>query len=383
MRSWDDLPDDSPAAPPTNQPSHTVYGGAQLFRANLAGKLSKTAQTWLERYGDPEASWYPAVLRRLRSGAVEDLRIDFEDGYGPRADEEEDEHARQASSEVLAGAREGTLPPRLGLRIKPLTRQWAARSLRTLEIFARGCEGLSRPLRLTLPKTSRTSQVELLSAQARELGGRHSLNFEIELMVESPESLPFLKEWCDFPISAVHFGPYDFLAACRANGGGLHHPLNRAAKIAMVFALAGTQVECADGPTAQLPIPPHRGGELTAAQQAENRTAVQAAWQLHRDDVRLSRELGLRQSWILHPGQLVSLHAQIFSESAGGWRPLADRLRRFLELSGQAMRTGDQFDDRATARLLKLQLDQALRDGAVELGDLERSLGQAWESLNF
>ena len=368
-----------------SQPSHTIYGGAHLFRADLAGKLSRTALTWLDRYACPDMPHYARVADRLKAGAVEDLRIDFEDGYGPRGDDEEDEHCRLAAAQVLAAQQEGQLPARWGLRIKPLTPRWAERAQRTLEIFAAAVEGVSCPFRLTLPKTTHQSQIELLLDLVKKQEDRHGLKLELELMVESPDSLPHVREWVglDPSIRAVHFGPADFLAACRTYGGTLHHPLCQAAKIEMVFALADTGVEWADGPTTLLPVPPHRGTGLPPEQEAENRRVVQQAWSLHQEDVRRSRELGYYQSWLLHPAQLVSLHAQIIQELSQSWRSQALRLQHFLQQSARAVRSGEQFDDRATARLLQLQVEQARQVGLTTLEDLRDLFGQPWNLLNF
>src|SRR4051812_42769834 len=116
------------------QPVHTVYGGAHLFKAGTAARLGATARRTLE--GDaPDAAtlaWvlgispasaervYARVREKLEREPVEDFRLDFEDGYGNRADAEEDGHAESAAVEVAAGAAKGTLPPFIGIRIKNL-----------------------------------------------------------------------------------------------------------------------------------------------------------------------------------------------------------------------------------------------------------------------
>jgi hypothetical protein len=71
------------------------------------------------------------VTDKLQREPVEDLRLDFEDGYGTRPDREEDGHAVSAAQEVAAGLQAATLPPFIGIRIKPLTQEMHARSLRT------------------------------------------------------------------------------------------------------------------------------------------------------------------------------------------------------------------------------------------------------------
>ena len=45
------------------------------------------------------------VLDKLATEPIEDLRLDFEDGYGIHSDDEEDAHAVAAASAVTAGHR--------------------------------------------------------------------------------------------------------------------------------------------------------------------------------------------------------------------------------------------------------------------------------------
>ena len=69
--------------------------------------------------------------------AVEDFRIDFEDGYGNRPDAEEDGHAVAAAQAVAQGHKDGTLSPFIGIRLKPFNEELKARSVRTLDF----CDG--------------------------------------------------------------------------------------------------------------------------------------------------------------------------------------------------------------------------------------------------
>src|SRR5262245_23002363 len=92
------------------QAVHTVYGGAHLFSADTPRKLGDLAQRALQTYAATAdtfaeaialpaplaAKIYDRVVDKLRREPVEDFRIDFEDGYGNRPDEEEDGHAAAA-----------------------------------------------------------------------------------------------------------------------------------------------------------------------------------------------------------------------------------------------------------------------------------------------
>ena len=133
------------------QAVHTVYGGAHLFKADSPRKLGEVALRSLKEYApDAEAlvnalgikvepklgqKIYDRIVEKLQREPVEDFRLDFEDGYGNRPDEEEDRHAASSAAEIARGMRDKTLPPFIGIRIKPLNEDLRARSVRTLDIF--------------------------------------------------------------------------------------------------------------------------------------------------------------------------------------------------------------------------------------------------------
>src|SRR3954470_14214508 len=163
-----------PGEPGTRQPVHTVYGGAQLFKSDTTRKLSDLALKAMAQYApsatvlaeaiglDPSIAEtvYARVQEKLKREAVEDFRIDFEDGYGIRPDAEEDGHAAQAAAECAKGRDAGTLPPFIGIRIKSLSGELAGRSLKTLEIVVTGLGGkLPQNFVVTLPKITSPDQV--------------------------------------------------------------------------------------------------------------------------------------------------------------------------------------------------------------------------------
>src|SRR5690349_24700201 len=113
----------------TRQPVHTVYGGSHLFKSDTTKKLGDLASKALAQYA-PNASTfaeaigidpgvaetvYARVQEKLKREAVEDFRIDFEDGYGIRSDAEEDGHAAQSAQECAKGLKAGTLSPFIGI----------------------------------------------------------------------------------------------------------------------------------------------------------------------------------------------------------------------------------------------------------------------------
>src|SRR5438105_2621716 len=131
------------------QPVHTVYGGAHLFKSDTTKKLGELAIRALQQYAPDAESFAEAVgiepaqaqtvhgrvIEKLRREAVEDFRIDFEDGYGIRPDTEEDFHAVQAAEELAKGMSGGTVSPFIGIRIKTFSAELGGRALRTLDLF--------------------------------------------------------------------------------------------------------------------------------------------------------------------------------------------------------------------------------------------------------
>src|SRR5436190_8912863 len=163
------------------QPVHTVYGGAHLFKSDTTQKLGVLALRALDEYAPDAATLgeaigidprfrdvvYARVTEKLRREAVEDFRIDFEDGYGNRADAEEDGHAEAAAKEVAAGMKNGTLPPFIGIRIKQFSLELMPRALRTMEIFletlVHAAGALPPWFVVTLPKIQIVDQVAALA----------------------------------------------------------------------------------------------------------------------------------------------------------------------------------------------------------------------------
>jgi hypothetical protein len=390
-----------PGDSPQRQPVHTVYGGAQIFRADAAPKLGQIALRMLAGYA-PDAAVFADVIgvsaahadvihervrQRLEVQAVEDFRIDFEDGYGNRPDAEEDGHARAAAKEVALGMRDDVLPPYIGIRIKPVTPELRARAIRTLDIFLGTLlhetgGTLPHNFMITLPKITVPAQAaffaDVLDAAEAGLGLRAD-TLRFEFMVETPQIVIGADGCCPLPrvleaargrAVAAHFGTYDYTAACNitADEQRMRHPACDHARHVMQVAFAGTGVWLSDGSTTVLPVPPHRGGEgvtLTGRQQRENRDVVYRAWKLHFDDVQDSLMRGFYQGWDLHPAQLVTRYAALYDFFLRGLQPAGDRLHNFLEKAAQATLLGEMFDDAATGQGLLNYFLRAINAGAV------------------
>ncbi|MBK7539556.1 MAG: phosphoenolpyruvate kinase [Myxococcales bacterium] len=379
------------------QPVHTVYGGAHIFSAETARKLGDVALRSLESYAGDGATFaeiigvpaaqggkvYERVVEKLGREPVEDFRIDFEDGYGNRADEEEDGHAASSALEVARGLAAGVLPPFLGIRIKPLSRELAPRSIRTLDIFlstlVEASGGVLPPnFVVTLPKITSRTEVETLVWLFEHLEDRLDLpagSLRMEIMVETTQSLldssgramlPRLLDAAAGRMTGAHFGTYDYTANCDITAAyqSMGHPACDFAKHMMKIAFAGTGVALSDGATTIMPVTPHRG-TLTDAQKAENRAAVHSAWRLHATDVRRSLTGGFYQGWDLHPAQLPTRYGTVFGFFLDGLTAASDRLRNFIDKAAQATLVGDTFDDAATGQGLLNFFLRGISCGAV------------------
>ncbi|MDE3097618.1 MAG: phosphoenolpyruvate kinase, partial [Chloroflexota bacterium] len=331
------------------QPVHTVYGGAHLFKSDSAGKLGELAIRSLTRYAPDAVTFaravgmdetiahavYDRVVDKLKREAVEDFRIDFEDGYGNRPDAEEDGHAVAAALEVAKGLEDGTLPPFIGIRIKTFSNELAARSARTMDVFLtaliRQTKGSLPPwICVTLPKIVHPGQAAALAKLLDAFEKRKKLEpntIKVELMVETPQSiigadgtapLRAMVEALGARCAGAHFGTYDYTASCNITAAHQHmlHASCDFAKAVMQVALAGTGVTMSDGATNVMPVGPHRaapGGYLSAEQDRENVEAVRRAWRLHYEHATHSLVNGFYQGWDLHPAQLPTRYAAVYA----------------------------------------------------------------------
>jgi citrate lyase beta subunit len=397
------------------QPVHTFYGGAHLFQADSSERLGALARKALTDYA-PDAAVFATVLglpagplaeqvyarvtEKLGREPVEDFRIDFEDGYGNRADAEEDHHAVAAAVEVARGMRAASLPPFIGLRIKPLTEELCRRSLRTLDLFltalleeTRGA--LPENFLITLPKVTVPEQPAALARVLDQLEGVAGLpagKLRFEIMIETTQAvlnhrgqsnLPLLLEASRGRCVAAHFGTYDYTASCGITAAHQHmlHPACDFARSMMQVAFAGTGIWFSDGGTNVLPIPVHREANLTPAQHAENQHLVHRAWKLHFDHVGHSLENGFYQGWDLHPAQLPTRYAAVYAFYLGNLDNAASRLRNFVQMAAQATTAGNVFDDAATGQGLLNFFLRAVNCGAVQPFEAEQRTGLTSEEI--
>jgi len=425
------------------QPVHTVYGGAHLFKSDSAGRLGALARRSLDQFapdflsfakaielagaeGLPDSieddsgllnrletnseqvrrenrsAWfahaiYNRVSEKLRREPVEDFRIDFEDGYGNRPDDEEDGHAASAALEVAAGMENGTLPPFIGIRIKPFTEELRARSMRTLDIFVstlveKSGGRLPENFVVTQPKITIPEQVSALADLFELLENKTGLtsgSLKLEMMIETTQSIINARGEINLPLLlaaargrcvAAHFGTYDYTASCNITAAHQHmmHPACDFAKHMMQVSFAGTGIWLSDGATNIMPVAPHRfsegGTPLTPEQITENRDVVHRAWRLHYGHIQHSLENAFYQGWDLHPAQLPTRYAAVYAFFLESLDAASERLKNFVDKAAKATLVGDVFDDAATGQGLLNYFLRAINCGALtEAEAVERS----------
>jgi hypothetical protein len=367
------------------QPVHTFIGSADTFTSDAAQRVGRQGIDLLNNFA-PTATAFAKILglpagipglaelvrtrvvNKLQREPIEDYRLDFEDGYGTRPDAEEDGHAASAAREVAAGMTAGTLPPFIGIRIKPMSKELHARSLRTLDIFVttlvKTAKRLPPHFAVTATKVMTPAQVSAVAQKCSALEKklklpRHAI--QLELMIETPQAiltpdgrvaLPALVKAGKGRVRGAHFGVYDYTALCGITAAW-QHPRHLACDVAremMRVSLAQTGVMIADGSSNILPIPPH----------------VQTAWRQHFEDVTSSLVNGYYQGWDLHPGHLPTRYAAVYAFYLSARPAATARLSNFFT---KAARAGAAFDDAATGQALVNFFNRALSSGAITMAE--------------
>ncbi|MGC2999816.1 DUF6986 family protein [Streptomyces sp. G35A] len=376
-----------PGDPGTRQPVHTVYVPGDAFAAGTLRSWGDRALAALDEHA-PDAASFAAVLglgdapaedvygrvrAKLEREPVEDLRVDFEDGYGDRTGAEEDEAAARAARLIAAAYAGGTAAPYMGIRVKGMEAAVRERGIRTLDIFLTGlmeAGGLPDGLVLTLPKVTHPEQV---AAMARLLGafetahglepGRIGFEIQIEtsqsiLAADGTATVARMIQAADGRATGLPYGTFDYSACLGVSAAhqASDHPAADHAKAVMQVAAAGTGVRVCDGSTNVLPVGP-----------AER---VHAAWRLHYGLTRRALARAYYQGWDMHPGHLPTRYAAVFAFYREGFEQAAARLARYAGRTG-----GDVLDEPATARALAGYLLRGLDCGALDIAEVTRSAG--------
>jgi citrate lyase beta subunit len=370
-----------PGDRPGRQPVHTVYVPANRYRTDLCPEwgaqavaaVDAQADVFAELVGDDDV--VNRVRGKLASEPIEDLRIDFEDGYGVKPEDVEDADVAAAATALAQSQKSGTSAPFTGIRIKSFEAPTRARGLRTLVIFLSTlveCGGGLGQFVTTLPKVTSVEQVEAMVYVCEQLErdlGATDLRFEIQ--VETPQSIlgpdgtasvARMIHASGGRCSALHYGTYDYSAFCgiAAEYQSMAHPVADHAKLVMQAAAAGTGVRLSDGSTNVLPVGAN----------------VRAGWQLHLELVRRSLERGYYQGWDLHPAQLPTRYAATFAFYRAGLDRATTRLRNYVTQTGSAI-----LDEPATARALADYILRALHCGATTEAEVAEAAGMSAAAL--
>ncbi len=377
------------------QPVHTVYLPAGNYRPGVALAWGREAVATLREHAPGPADLADAVglpadrvtavwelmLRTLSTAPVEDLRIDFEDGYGHPGDDAEDADAERAGRDLAADWREGTAPAWAGIRFKSLEPATRRRGLRTLDLFLgallEAADGWPAGLRLTLPKVTSIQQVVAMVTVCQELERAHGLpdgTLRFELQIETPQAIlaadgtatvARMIHAASGRCSGLHYGTYDYSAALgiAAFQQRMDHPAADHAKAVMQVAAAGTGVPLSDGSTNILPV--------------GTPDQVRAGWALHARLVRRSLDRGLYQGWDLHPAQLVSRYLATYDFYRSGAPAAGTRVEAYL-----ARRAGGVLDEPATGAALADFLLRGLRCGALDQTEVTAMCGATPDALH-
>ncbi|WP_328883409.1 DUF6986 family protein [Streptomyces sp. NBC_00299] len=373
-----------PGDPGTRQPVHTVYVPGDVFAADTIRSWGDQALALLDEHA-PDAASFAAVLglpdelaepvhtrvrAKLEREPIEDLRVDFEDGYHGR---DEDEDAARAARLIAEAYENGTAAPYMGIRMKCMEAPVRDRGIRTLDIFLTGlmeAGGLPDGLVLTLPKVTYpeqvTAMVRLLEEFEKARGlepGRIGFEIQIEtsqsiLATDGTAAVARMIQAAEGRATGLHYGTFDYSACLGVSAAyqASDHPAADHAKAIMQVAAAGTGVRVCDGSTNVLPVGP------TAK--------VHDAWRLHYGLTRRALARAYYQGWDMHPGHIPTRYAAVFAFYREGFEQAAARLARYANRTG-----GDVMDEPATAKALSGYLLRGLDCGALDIGEVARLTG--------
>ena len=367
------------------QPVHTVYVPADRYRADTPQSWGEQALALLDEHARTPARFagitglgiafvdevYPRVRSKLAAQPIEDLRIDFEDGYGIQPDEDE---AAEAAGRALAESKGAANAALLsGIRIKGLQANTRRRGLRTLDRFVRTAVeagGLPDRFVVTLPKVAHVAEVTTAVRICERLEQIHGLTagaVRFELQIEVPQAVigpdgvatvARLVHAADGRCEGLHYGTYDFSAAAGVVAGeqSLEHPLADQAKLVMQLAAAQTGIRVSDGSTNVIPY--------------GTSDSVRHAWRLHTRLVQRSLRRAIYQGWDMHPGHLATRYAATYDFYRGELQPSCARLAHYVSRASSGF-----LDEPATATALASAVLRAVECGACDDAEVAEATG--------
>ncbi|MEU4451816.1 aldolase/citrate lyase family protein [Nocardioides sp. NPDC023903] len=378
---------DYPGDRGVRQPVHTVYVPGDRYDEKTVAEWSAESGRVLAEHAGSAAEVadsfdltpgladeiYDRVAAKLAAEPIEDLRIDFEDGYGARPDEDEDAAVVAAARALAATVRDGSAAPFHGIRIKSFEAPTRHRGLRTLDLFLGGLVregGLGDGFVITLPKVTSVEQVTAMVTALGALEAVHgitpgSLRFEIQ--VETPQAILGSDGTALIArmiaagagrVTGLHYGTYDYSASLGVAAAfqSMEHPVADHAKDVMQVAAAGTGVFVSDGSTNVLPV--------------GSPDSVRAAWRLHSRLVSRSLARGIYQGWDLHPAQLPSRYIATYVFFRDGLDVASARLRAYVHGGDSSY-----LDEPATAAALAAFVLRGVECGAVAVDEVETLAG--------
>ncbi len=343
---------------------------------------------------------YQRTIEKLQNEPIEDFRIDFEDGYGFRSNAEEDADTVTAAGELATAFNEKTITYFSGFRIKPFANETKERAVDTLKLFFDTfLKATKRKLPdyfvVTLPKVTDKNEVTELCKHLKKIEKGADLNegaIKIEIMIEHPLAvidkkgnitLRSLVEAARGRCISAHFGAYDYTASLgiAASHQHLRHEACNFARQMMLAAFVPIGIRVSDSVTTQMPVPIHKGMQLSDLEKAENKHSVISGWRTHFNNVTHSMINGFYQSWDLHPNQLPARYAAIYAFFLEAVDAQAERLKAFVEKATEANLTGIMFDDAATAQGLINFFVRGMDCGALTEDEVAESTGMSIEEL--
>ena len=374
-------------------PVHTVYVPADRYDAGTPRAWGREALDLLDRFAptadaladatglatERVADVYDRVRAKVASEPIEDLRVDFEDGYGRRADGVEDADLARTLAAYDGQRADGTLPAWWGIRFKAFEGPTRERGVRTLARFLeRTCTDGEVPvgLTLTLPKVTSVDQVRAMALALDRIEATlglpdHVLGFEIQietaqaiLAADGTAAVAAMVHASDRRASSLVYGTFDYSAGLgiAAPYQAPDHPAADHAKAVMQVAAAQTGVTVSDGATNVV--------DFSATETAG------ATWALHTGLVLRSLRNGIYQGWDMCPGHLVSRYLGTYLFFREALHPAAARLAAYL-----ARVEGAVMDEPATARMLASALLRGVRCGAVDAAEVQELAGVSVEEL--
>jgi len=365
------------------QPVHTVYVPADRFSRTTPKDFGAEALRLFNNHTPGAGSFGNAfgidpgiagtvrerVAAKLANDPIEDLRIDFEDGYGARSDAEEDRHIEQVVEAVASAYQVKGLPHFWGVRIKSFADGGHERGMRTLDGFLTSLRDrlgrLPGGFVITFPKVIMPEHVAIFSDYLDRLESGLGLPngiLKFEVQVETTEAIidhtgQFgLRKIVDAArgrMSGAHFGVFDYTAALGLppEQQRLDHQACDFARNVMQVALAGTGVRLSDGSTNVVP-------------RNDGSDEINRTWTAHSAHVRHSLENGFYQGWDLHPAHLPSRYAVLYAFHLDGVDDVIGRVRAWHEQS--AAQPGGVMDEPATVKALSARLQRAVDCGALD-----------------